>query len=309
MPKLILDDHALKIAMDRLTGQPIFSAADGSLLKPGVIDLIDGGGPESPWQPSNDLARGIVLGAEACKEIVFQAERIREPHRRGRVLKDMCIPVCSLMDVLQSLMHGFNKPDWCLAREAWPKHDQDAYLIIGRRLRRTHMTGPVRKVRHALGAHLDLKAAHGGLRIPTDDLLGALGDSLIVLMLMLHHPGAFRWIRPIATVESESVRIVDTMDSYPLCLRWITDMHGRVKDVGNVRLADDPLHELEPHVVEATESYNMMVRELRSSLRTISFIPTSELEKNPALAQNLTVELRPPVPKPDGPEDSDVRRE
>lgn len=155
------------------------------------------------------------------------------------------------------------------------------------------MTGPVRRVRHALGAHLDLEAAHGGVRIPADDLLGALGDSLIVLMLMLHYPRAFSWIRPVGVLENEGGRVVDTMDEYPLCLRWLTDMDGHVKDVGYVRLADDPLHELHPHIVNATASYNMMVHETRSSLRKISNVPTEELRNNPAIARTLTVDLRP----------------
>ncbi len=293
VPNLILDDHARKIAMERLTGQPIFAEPDGSFFRPGVIDLLDGDRTESPWLPSNDRTRGIVLGAEACKEIVFQAERIREPHHRGRVLKTMCVPVCSLMDVLQSLMHAFDKPEWRTAREAWPPHDQEFYLTIGRRLRKTHMKGPVRRVRHALGAHLGLEAAHGGVRIPADDLLSALGDSLILLMLMLHYPRAFSWIRPVGVLKDGGGRVVDTMNEYPLCLRWLTDMDGHVKDVGNIRLADDPLHELHPHIVNATASYNMMVRELRSSLGTIYHVPTEELRRNPAIAQSLTVEIRP----------------
>jgi len=51
-------------------------------------------------------------------------------------------------------------------------------------------------------------------------------------------------------------------------------MDGHVLDIGNIHLADDPLHEIHPRIVAAIDYYNFMGRETKSSVRTISNVPT-----------------------------------
>lgn len=275
MPKLIIDQQARNLILDRLPGQPIYAQPDGSILDPGVIDLVDDTAPTGAWNPANAIARGVVLGVEACKEIVFQAERFKERSRQGRTLKAMTVPVCSLMDVLKMLLGAFNTPDWCEERKKWPPHDQEFYRSAGRRLKKDHMSGPVRKIRHKIGAHLDFDAAQGGNQISADQLLHAMADSLMMLLQMLNHPSSCSWIRAVATLDNGEGYVVDLMEQYPICLRWVTDINGHAKDVGYLQLAANPLNDLKLPIEEAIGSHNMMVMESKCSRPMIKVVTTS----------------------------------
>ena len=69
------------------------------------------------------------------------------------------------------------------------------------------------------------------------------------------------------------------MFSYPLCVRWITDLDGHVKDVGPLMLAADPRHEVQTQIMETVSSYNTMVKAVKSGLPQIYTTPTDELRK------------------------------
>lgn len=273
--------------MTRLPGQPIFAAADGSLEIHGVVDLLDDTLTSSPWAPSNELASGIVAGVEACKDIAFFSERFGEEAHRRRTIKAMTVPLCALMDVLKDLMAGFNAPRWRELRQSWVDYDQRCYLDISKRLKKEHMGGPVRKVRNVLGAHLDPEARQGGIHLSAADLFGALGDSLILLMLMLKHRSAFQWIRGLGALEGGEGRVVDTIAEWPICLRWITDMEGHPKDVGYIRLVANPVDELKHTIRETVQAYNKMVVTAQLPMRKIIEVSTDALITDPTLASKI----------------------
>lgn len=248
MPQLVIDKTAMDLAIDKLSGQPVFAGPDGGLLAPGVIDL-DEDGPGARWQPNDSRAQQLVLGAEACRDIVFHTARLSEAGHKRRKLAAMTVPVCSLMDVVGKLLTEFNKGKWLDARKDWPRADQKTYKTVSRTFRKKRQRGPVRKARNTRGAHLDPAVLREGVRLSTDDLLLAQGDSLILLMLLLNHPQAFSWIRGLGVTEDGKHRVVETMYTYPVCVRWLTDLDGHVEDAGMVQLAADPATDLQAHIL------------------------------------------------------------
>lgn len=281
MPQLILDEAAMRLAMAKLPGSPIFVGPDGGLLAPGVVDLVEGEhGDGDQWQPADPLTRRLVLGAEACRDIVFHAPSVLERRTRRRAMKTLTVPVCSLMDVVEGLRREMNDDKSRAHRLSWPKRDQQTYTRVGRRLRKTRLQGPVRKVRHKLGAHLDPEAFDVvNRKLSADDLLGAMGDALILLNLSLNYPSEFfGWIRWLGTVNADRA-VVETMFSYPACVRWVVDGEGRVVDVLPVRLAEDPRGEIEPDLRSAVVAYNEMIGATGSSMSPISFWATDDLRE------------------------------
>lgn len=275
MPQLIIDDAAKQLVLNKLPGQPIFGGPDGGLLAPGVIDPIEDG-PEDRWQPNDIRAQGLVLAVEACREIKFQAARFNEPGQRRRTVKSLTVPVCALMDVVGRLLTEFNKPEWQATRKAWPRSDRENYGNVSRTFRKKRFKGPVRQVRNTLAAHVTPDALQGSTKLSPDDLLLALGDSLILLILTINHPGAFTWIRSLGVTPDGGHRVVETMYTYPICVRWLTDMDGYVKDI-SVSIAADPVKDLQNQVVEAVVLYNDLIRQAGSAMKSISLTPTEEL--------------------------------
>lgn len=267
MPVLILDKNAIDLAAARLSGQPVF-APNGSLFDPGLIELVGGATEDNPWSPSNEPSSGLVLGAEACREIAFITRSFRL--HSERTIKSLSVPVCSLMDVLKTMLAAFNKERWRDMRSSWPECDQQVYRASAKRINRTHMAGPVRDARNHVGAHLDFDYAQVGVRLSAHQLLDAMRDAVLLLVHILNYENAFEWIRPVA-VLSNGTRLVDTMGGLPLCMRWLTDNEGKVLDVGCLRLAADPRHELKKRILEAAAAYNFLASETRSSLKPLQF--------------------------------------
>lgn len=279
MAKLILDEAAMQLAMTKLAGSPIFAGPDGGLLAPGIVDLIEGEDGARSWQPGDKRTSLIVLGGEACRDLVFHAPTFAESETRRRAMKSLVVSVCNLMDVTSGLLTEFNDEASRSHRRAWPRADQDTYTSVGRRLRKQRLRGPVRRVRDKLGAHLDPTAfAEKNLRLRETDLLGAMGDALVLLMLSLNHPArSFAWIRWLAQSTDGQHTLVETMFDYPACVCWVTDREGHVKEVGPVRTAEDPRWQIQEHIRAATATYNEMVGLADVSLPLIRITWTEDL--------------------------------
>lgn len=285
MPKLIMDEATMQMLASKLQGYPIHSGPNGAMLQPGVVDVVDGHEQQSPWQPGDARTKLIVLGSEACREIAFSAKRFDERSARNRTLKNLTVPVCSLMDLVHALLSSLNDSESRLMRQQWPLADQNTYIETGRRVRKVHLNGPVRKVRHALGAHLDPDVFQGETRLKTDDLLRAMGDVLILFQLALNHAArAFSWIRPIGRSEDGRRLVVETMYDYPACFRWVTDSDGRVLDIAGAFLAADPRHDIRDRILPTIDAYNQMVKSAEVRLPTIWLRPSSELHAEEATA-------------------------
>jgi hypothetical protein len=283
MPKLIMDEATMQMLVSKLRGYPVHLGPNGGLLQPGVVDVVDGNEEQSPWQPGDARTKLIVLSAEACSEIVFSAERFDDRSARTRTLKNLTVPVCSLMDLVHRMLSSLNDGESRAMRQQWPVADQNLYIDAGRRLRKVHLNGPVRKVRHALGAHLDPDVFQGETRLKTEDCLQAMGDVLILFQLALNHAArAFSWIRPIGRSDDGTRLMVETMYDYPACVRWVTDSDGRVLDVKGVFLAADPRHDVRDRMLPAIDTYNRLVKSAEVRLPTIWMRPSSELHAEEA---------------------------
>lgn len=267
MPRLILDRAAIELAAAKLSGSSIYGGPDGGLLAPGVIDVIEPASEaeEQPWCPWNDIARLFVAATEAGRDIALQAQAAHDPRTRRRALKTLTVPVCSLMDVVQAITRAFDAERPRRHRANWPARDRETYQQVGRRFRKKRLNGPVRTVRHKLGAHLDPDAfSPTAPRLNPDDLLGAMGDALMLLVLGLNHPSEhFTWIRCLGTVPPE-FDIVETMQSYPATVRWVVDPSGHVRDVLPLRLAKDPRQQIQADLFDTVRTYNELVRVIGS---------------------------------------------
>lgn len=280
MPKLIIDEAANRIAMEKLAGRPIFGGPEGGLLAPGIVDLLKEDDGDA-WQPADDRTRLLVLGAEACRDLVHHAGTFAEAATRPRTWKSMSVPVCSLMDVVSKLRAKLNDEESRRARQAWPKHDRDLYKQVGKRFNKKRVRGPVRAVRNKIGAHLDPEAFDGGrVKLKVEDLLGAMGDSLILFMLCLNHrTETFSWIRGHGLTKDGQHRLVETMFGFPAAVCWVTDLDGHVKDVSIVRIAEDPRWEVQESLLAAVRVYNEMVSATGLPIPAIWTRPTDELRE------------------------------
>jgi hypothetical protein len=98
-----------------------------------------------------------------------------------------------------------------------------------------------------LGFLVRVSLYHQRVQIALDDVLAVVGDSLLLLLLGSNYPShKFSWIRSVGSTPDGKFRIVETMFSYPVALRWVTDVDGRVVDVGRLLLAADPGTKSEP---------------------------------------------------------------
>ena len=201
MPRLILDEQAMQLAMQKLRGQAIYDGPDGEFLKPGLVDLVDEGDDSGGrWQPGDKRTKLLTLGAEACRDVTFHAERVFSDAAQRRAIRAVIVPTCNLMDTTIQLVAEFNDTESRKMREAWPENDQVTYREAARRLKKKHSTGPVRVARNKMLAHLDPDVYEKPADVDLDDILGALRDSLVVLLLAMNHKShSFAWIRRVGT--------------------------------------------------------------------------------------------------------------
>jgi len=234
---------------------------DGSLLKPGVIDLVNDDENTGRWQPGDRRTTLVVLGAEACREIVFSSERFDEQAARKRILKNLTVPVSSLMDVILELHASLNDHESRSTRSTWSAADQETFTKTARRLKKVHSRGPVRRIRHTLGAHLDPDIFSDNKQpLRWEDVLLAMGNALVLFGLSLNHRArAFSWIRGVGSSKDGSQLFVETMVDYPGCVRWITDTDGRAVDFATVTLAADPRLAVQEQIHAAICAYNSMI--------------------------------------------------
>lgn len=270
--KLIFDEATMKLIAEKLPGRPIYAGPDGGLFEPGIVDILGEEEPSGRWLPGNDRTRHLVLGVAACRDVLFYLTQFLEPKTRQRAMNRMAVPICSLIDVVVKLLASTNNTQSHQFREsAWPRGDRDTHHTAAKRLKKMQNRSPIRRVRNKLSAHLDTDAFVEGIpRLKPDDVLAPLGDCVVLLMLSTNYPSEwFHWIRPVGILEDGKHLAVETMNSYPLCVRWITDMEGHVKDLESTVLAADPRHELRKHIMETVGCYNRMVEIVNSKLQTI----------------------------------------
>lgn len=280
--RLIFDDAAMNLMAEKLPGHPIYAAPDGNLFAPGIVDILGDEGISDRWLPGNDHTRHLVLGAEACRDVLFYFNQFIDPRTRKRAMNRMAVPICSLMDIVVKLLAITNNEQSRNVRESsWPSADRDTYLTVARRLRKMKNYHSIRRVRNKLAAHLDTDVfVERTLRLKPDDVLAPFGDCVVLLMLSINYPSEwFCWIRPVGILEDRKHVVVETMYSYPLCVRWIADLEGHVKDFDSMMFAADPRHELQEPIMETVASYNNMVRAVNSELPPIYTLPTKDLLK------------------------------
>lgn len=262
MPKLILDDATIGRLVETISGFPIHAGPNGDLLEPGVQDVLEQRSGSSAWQPADERTRLLVLGTEACREVTNIARGFHEQASRARIIKNLAIPVCSLMEVTAKLQKTFNDEDSKLAQSKWPSVDINAFVSRGKRIRKLHLHGPARLIRNKLGAHLDADIFDlPELNVVPAPILEALGDSLIVFALCFNHEArAFSWIRHVGAVKDQPEVVVDSMFDYPACVRWLTDPNGKVLKLLQVIGAADPRQSLQPDTLKAFDAYNFLVQ-------------------------------------------------
>lgn len=281
--KLIFDEVAIKLISEKLPGHPIYAGPDGGLFTPGIVDILGEEGISDRWLPGNDHTRQLVLGAEACRDVLFYINQFLEPKTRRRAMNRMAVPICSLIDIVVQLLAVTNNEQSRHIRESsWPLGDRDTYQTVARRLKKKKNHNLLRRVRNKFAAHLDTDVfAERTLRLKPDDILTPLGDCAVLLMLSINYPSEwFHWIRPVGILEDGKRLVVETMYSYPLCVRWIADLEGHVKDFDSMMIAADPRHELQEPIMSAVASYNSMVKAVNSELPPIYTIPTKDLLKD-----------------------------
>ena len=299
MPKLIIDEATMEMIAGKLEGKQIFMGSDGDLLKPGIINLVDEDATRGRWQPWDKRTKLVVLGAEACREIVFSSQRFEEQGARNRVMKNLTVPVASLMDIVLELHASLGDEESRKRRSIWPETDRENFTKTARCLRKIHTQGPVRKTRHKLGAHLDPDVFGGDeKRLRWEELLLAMGNALILLGLSLNHAApTFSWIRAAGSSSDGSAQLVETMIAYPACVRWKTDVDGRVLDVDTITLASDPRLEIQEQIHAALHVYNHLIRAAGTKLPPIRWKDpvkpvdtenTKELVMNVLLAKKTT---------------------
>jgi hypothetical protein len=283
--KLIIDEAALQLISKKLPGFPVYAGPNGDLLTPGIVDILNEEITDH-WQPSNEHTEQLVLGAAACRDILFYLDQFLEAKTRKRAMNRMAVPICSLIDVVRKLLAVSNDLRTLEIRNAsWPSSDHITYKQLSKRLNKMNANSPVRRVRNKLAAHLDSDIFTEKLpSLSVDDILEPLGDCAVLLMLSINYPTEFfQWIRPIGILEDRKHLAVETMYSYPICVRWITDLNGHVKDIESITLATDPCQELQAEIMATVSIYNNMIKVVNSKLPPIYTVLTDDLreqEKN-----------------------------
>jgi len=280
--RLVFDDAAMNLMAEKLPGHPIYADPDGDLYAPGIVDILGDEGISDRWLPGNDHTKQLVLGMEACRDVLFYLNQFMDSRTRKRAMNRMAVPICTLMDIVVRLLTITNNEKSRTVRESsWPSSDRDTYLTVARRLKKMKNYKSIRRVRNKLAAHLDADVfVERTLQLKPDDVLAPLGDCVVLLTLSINYPSEwFCWIRPVGILEDRKHLAVETMYSYPLCVRWITDLEGHVKDFDSMIFAADPRHELQEPIMETVASYNNMVKAVKSELPPIYTIPTKDLPK------------------------------
>lgn len=256
LPRLVIDAAAIELARKRLCGAAIAAGPDGAFLEPGVVDLVDQGSDEQArWQPADARTTQLMLGAEACRDVVFHLDRVLVEKAHPRAIRGLVVPACNMMDAAAKLLVHFNDVQSQRMRQVWRASDRITYKEVGRRLKKKHLRGPVRTARNKIGAHLDISAYQCPVRVAAEEILRVIGDSVVLLLLILNHDAqSFSWIRSLGASEDRC--IVETLFDYPVATRWLTDREGHVLDVGHLQLAADPRHEIKASCFEAVRAYN-----------------------------------------------------
>lgn len=252
-------------------------APDGQLVRPGVVDLLGGGITPGAWQPANDAAQRLFLCREACQDLLQLSRGFDEVPLR-RVLKNLTVPLVSLLDQLVPLLNVTGRPGTVAAaeRSVWPTGDQETLAALTRAVRR-HQTGTIRQVRNRLGAHLDHEVLAGcAPAVSAENILAVLGDCVALLLLLTNYRLVYVWIRGIPLVAAPppaGSNVVETFFDYPAVVRWLADHEGNVLAARMSHLALDPRHEFSATFHEVLSLYHRMVTHADCGLPTLSVTP------------------------------------
>ena len=134
--KLIIDESTLKLISKKIIGHPIYAGTNGDLLSPGIIDIFSEQSSDQ-WQPGNERTKQLILGIEACRDVLFYLNQYLDPKTRRRAMNRMTVPICSLIEVVRELLAVTNDLQSRQIREfSWPMSDYNTYTTITRRLKK-----------------------------------------------------------------------------------------------------------------------------------------------------------------------------
>jgi hypothetical protein len=149
MQRLIFDEEAIKLATEKMQGRPIFGGPGGNLLSPGIVDLLGEEGASDKWQPGDERTTQLVLGGEACRDVLFYVNQFLDPNIRKRAINRLAVPICSLMDVVIKLLSQLkDKQSHQIRESSWPHQDRNTYNLLAKRLKKMSSRSPVRHARN-----------------------------------------------------------------------------------------------------------------------------------------------------------------
>ncbi|MCI5161662.1 MAG: hypothetical protein D3917_06495 [Candidatus Electrothrix sp. AX5] len=254
-------------------------------MAPGIIDLDNADSSNGKWQLYNERTKLLVLGVDACHDILLYKDQVITPKTRQRAARGMTVPICKLIDTVLDIAAKMNDEQSRNIRKDWSDQDQKVYQTIAKKLRKVQHKSKIRYIRNKLGAHLDPKVFNDE-HIPSialNEILSIFGNALVLLMLFMNYPSTyFHWIRFLGNMPDGKHRTIETMFQYPLCISYLTDIDGHMKDMEKMTVAEDPRHEMQTQLLEATDSWNKIVKETDLEPFHLSFAPSEPLKKGTA---------------------------
>ncbi|XOF32982.1 MAG: hypothetical protein ACL93V_13305 [Candidatus Electrothrix sp. YB6] len=248
MPKMTVDQDSLAALFTKLQSkdaQPILWGPDRKMLAPGIIELDYADSSNGKWQPYSERTKLLVLGVDACRDILLFTDQIIAPATRQRAAKCLTVPICKLVDTVIDIAAKMNDEESRNFRESWPCQDQKVYRDIAKELRKIQHKSKIRYIRNKLGAHLDTNVFNDESipYIALGDILNIFSKAIILLMLFMSYSSAwFSWIRFAGNMPDSKHRTIETIFQYPLCVRWVIDLDGHIKNMEEMIVAEDPRH-------------------------------------------------------------------
>ncbi len=288
VPKLIIDQDSLAAIFVKLQSEgdrPISWGLDEKMLAPGIIELDDASSKAGQWQPYSERTRLLMLGVDACYDIILYKDQLIKSVTRQRAVRGMTVQLCKLIDAVLDLVAKMNDEQSRSIRESWPRQDQILYRDIVKKLKNVQHKSSMRIIRNKLGAHLDIKIFDNEQipRIELSDILNIFGNIVILLMISMNYPSTwFNWIRLVEEIPDDNHRVIEAMFQYPLCVRWITDIDGHIKEMERMTVAEDPRHEIGKKIFEITDNWNETVQESGLQPIRLSFVRLESVKKGTA---------------------------
>lgn len=247
-------------------GIPVVLNPGGVLLDPGVGGVLDADEDHDRWRPANEAAELLVLGGEACCDVMSLERLFLNKESRKRATKNLSVPVCNILDVATSIAHELNgttdehRQTSKELRSRWPDADLVVYVDACRRVKKAREN--LRLTRNKLGAHLDQKALRERLRVVAPEtVVRAFGDALLVLLVATNYPPSwFSWVRAVG----EDPRDFEINATGVISTRWRVDDDWPIPIPTLLTLSADPRSDVRDLLLEGLSAYNRMARVLPS---------------------------------------------